>query len=361
MKGILYSCIVLMVMSLLIVACKNSDSFTNFSESSFQTSTISLYSDGYYGDTMEQPLMIEDELLLGQVIEIASKMEDYSKVDEGDLLEGLNALWLDFNNGTIIGMYEDRDYGYVGSEISLIGGPYYHLPKGLRSLVIEILKEEQLGEEEAGADIQYDADYVFDEVRSLGMKELQEEDYPALIERHREDIEMAIEKIAGKGIVLAKDPNIGQGALKMNDQQLKIIVGCYIDDVYHNVRLTGIFKDEVKWYAMDLWTEMEALSQSINRRVDSIISNEEVLPSSNPYAYIENNNDYTYLVGLGTDAVDIMLEKLYKNEENDLEAYILAIACSEILGEDLKSKTWSTGKEWYELYSDQPLEATLDH
>jgi len=300
MKHLLYVCIIIIGIGLINVGCKKGESATDLSEESFQTTRITLYLDGYYGN--------------------------------------------------------------VSLEKTEIGSPYYHLPKGLRSLVIYILKNRKVieVEEEKGAGIKYDNEYVFDEVKSIGMKQLMNNDIDAIIEMNIEGIEVAIEKIARKDVTIAEEPDISEGALKMNNQQLKILVGCYIDDVYYNARVTGVFKDEVKWHAMDLGTELEPMSQIINRRLKSIMDNEKAMFSSNPYDYIEDNKDYDYLIGLGEEALDIMLEKLRVSEENGLREYLLAIACSELLGEDIEDKRWSTGKEWYELYLGNILDDAIN-
>lgn len=357
MKHLLFVCIIIIALGLISVGCKKGESAIDLSEESFQTSSITVYSDGYYGRNMDQPLEIEDTLIINQIIEKASNINKYSVVQEDELLEGLNGLWIDFNNGTVIGMYEDVDYGNIGPEKTESGSPYYHLPKGLRSYIIDILKEKKVivVEEEPGSGIKYDDEYVFDEVKSIGMKQLMNNDTDAIIEMNIEDIEIAIEKIVGKDIVIAKEPDIAEGALKMNDQQLNIIVGYYINDVYWNARVTGVFKDEVNWYAMDIWTELEPLSQIIDRRIQLIMNNEEAMFSSNPYDYTKGNSDYEYIIGLGADTLDIMLEKLKDSEDNGLREYILAIACSELLGENIADKNWSTGKEWYALYMENIL------
>ena len=207
-------------------------------------------------------------------------------------------------------------------------------------------------EDEAGSGIKYDKEYVFNEVKSIGMKQLKDHDIKTIIDLNSQNIELAIEQIASNDIIIAEEPDISEGASRMNDQQLEIIVGCYINEVYYNARVTGVFKDEVKWYAMDLWTPLEPLSQIINRRLKSIMGNEKEIFSSNPYDYIKDNKDYDYLVGLGLDGLDIMLIKLRDSKNNGLREHLLAIACAEILGDDIESKTWSTGKEWYELYID---------
>ncbi|MDO5522135.1 MAG: hypothetical protein Q4G58_16690, partial [bacterium] len=45
-------------------------------------------------------------------------------------LDGLCEIWVDFNNGTVIGMYKDVDYGYIGDTMEPVGNPEAYLPKG---------------------------------------------------------------------------------------------------------------------------------------------------------------------------------------------------------------------------------------
>ena len=64
-------------------------------------------------------------------------------------------------------------------------------------------------------------------------------------------------------------------------------------------------------------------------------------PSSNPYDYIKgagSNEDYRYIVSQGEKSLNYMLNKFASSNKNGLEEYIMAMACSEILNENLTSK-----------------------
>lgn len=45
-----------------------------------------------------------------------------------------------------------------------------------------------------------------------------------------------------------------------------------------------------------------------------------------------------------------MLNKFANSNTNGLKEYIMAIACSEILKENVETKKWETGRSWYDNY-----------
>lgn len=100
----------------------------------------------------------------------------------------------------------------------------------------------------------------------------------------------------------------------------------------------------------------KTFEQTIEEKLNNITNpkDSKVALSSNPYDYIkgvDSREDYKYIVSGGEKSLNYMLNKFAKGNENGLEEYIMAIACSEILKENPSSKNWATGREWYENYN----------
>lgn len=131
----------LVVMAVIIV-CAFCISKKTLETRDFMTDEITIYSDGYYGRTLDQPLKITDKKEQQAVIKAACDPAKYKKVEDENELEGNNGIWVDFHNGTVIGMYPDKDYGNVGATMETTGpGSCYELPKELRKQVISLLEK----------------------------------------------------------------------------------------------------------------------------------------------------------------------------------------------------------------------------
>ena len=99
----------------------------------------------------------------------------------------------------------------------------------------------------------------------------------------------------------------------------------------------------------------KVFEQTIEKRLNNIThpKDSRASLSSNPYDYIkdgDSNEDYKYIVSQGEKSLNYMLSKFANSNDNGLEEYIMAIACSEILKEDIETKKWETGKGWYDNY-----------
>lgn len=99
----------------------------------------------------------------------------------------------------------------------------------------------------------------------------------------------------------------------------------------------------------------KTFEQTIEQKLNSIINpkNSKTSLSSNPYEYIKgmnSNEDYKFIVSQGEKSLEFMLQKFADGNEDGLEEYIMAMACSEILKEDFSSKKWDSGREWYLNY-----------
>ncbi len=78
---------------------------------------IDIYSDGYYGRTMEEPLSITDKEEIDKIIKCLTDTKGYRHIPEDKYLEGLCNVFVDFGNGCVISMYADENYGTIDSEI----------------------------------------------------------------------------------------------------------------------------------------------------------------------------------------------------------------------------------------------------
>lgn len=91
-------------------------------------------------------------------------------------------------------------------------------------------------------------------------------------------------------------------------------------------------------------------------RIDESISEaieeeSELALSSNPYDYIENNEYYKNIIGLGVSALPELEKSLVNSETNGLNEYILAIAIEEITHADVngileEEYGWENAKEF---------------
>lgn len=103
---------------------------------------IIIYSDGYYGRTLEEPLVITDAETLREIIEATLDTDEYKEVGDGEQLEGLGTIFIDYQNGTIISMYSEPNYGMISDTMQTTGATCYYVPRDLYDTVIDILKEE---------------------------------------------------------------------------------------------------------------------------------------------------------------------------------------------------------------------------
>ncbi len=63
----------------------------------------------------------------------------FRPVSDENKIDGSCGIWVDFNNGTIIGMFLTRDYGYVGDTKQYIGDACY-LPSGFNEFIRNLIK-----------------------------------------------------------------------------------------------------------------------------------------------------------------------------------------------------------------------------
>lgn len=102
-------------------------------------SEIVIYSDGYYGRTMEEPLVITDENELKEILDATLNSDEYKEVAKGEQLEGLGAIFIDYQNGAVISMYSEPNYGMISDTIQTTGATCYYVPRDLYDTVIDLL------------------------------------------------------------------------------------------------------------------------------------------------------------------------------------------------------------------------------
>lgn len=102
-------------------------------------------------------------------------------------------------------------------------------------------------------------------------------------------------------------------------------------------------------------TEMDIIQQ-IERDLEKIVNPSDVSKlSSNPNDYIKaHKNEFNNIVEQKQIALNHFLNKFAKSNKDGLEEYIMASACSKILGGKNPVNEWATGKDWYDQY----IEAT---
>ena len=103
---------------------------------------IILYSDGYYGCTLEEPLVITDAEDLKKILEATLDANAYREVEDGEQLEGLGVIFIDYQNGAVLSMYSEPNYGMISDTMQTTGATCYYVPKELHDTVIGLLKEE---------------------------------------------------------------------------------------------------------------------------------------------------------------------------------------------------------------------------
>lgn len=102
---------------------------------------VKIYSNGYYGREMDDPLVITDEETIRKLTDAITNSEEIKEVPPEERFEGINGLFVDFGNGIVISMYDDESYGNIGSEMIEHGDDVW-LPEEFHEIVVDLLKRE---------------------------------------------------------------------------------------------------------------------------------------------------------------------------------------------------------------------------
>ena len=95
-------------------------------------------------------------------------------------------------------------------------------------------------------------------------------------------------------------------------------------------------------------SEDKLIEEKLSKIVDT--NNVNVQVSSNPYDYITNSKEeYADIISM-EGSLEYMINEFAKSNEDGLKEHIMALACCDILGEDVTNKQWNSGREWYTNY-----------
>lgn len=99
---------------------------------------VSLYGEGC---AVPPTRVIEAEETVALLVEEVCRADDYRKVGRDHYLEGMNGIWVEFDNGVCISMYRNENYGTISMEKETTGKPpFYEFPKAFRETVLDLLE-----------------------------------------------------------------------------------------------------------------------------------------------------------------------------------------------------------------------------
>lgn len=141
------------VAAVLLVACSSKGGVVSQTRSAGEN-TISCINDGsvdwtgiktvyLYGDGCAVPptCTIRDEETISQLVEQVQQTGEYQEVSRSEYLEGMNGIWVEFDNGVCISMYREENYGTVSKEKETTGKPpFYRFPQEFRKTVQALLE-----------------------------------------------------------------------------------------------------------------------------------------------------------------------------------------------------------------------------
>ncbi|WP_058308223.1 hypothetical protein [Gracilibacillus massiliensis] len=89
--------------------------------------------------------------------------------------------------------------------------------------------------------------------------------------------------------------------------------------------------------------------QEIEHALTKIIGSPSA--TSNPNDYVKAHpEEFAYIVGQGELALGYFLSEFKKTSTDGLREYVMALACTEILGSLNPIDNWETGRAWYNSY-----------
>ncbi|GAS80530.1 hypothetical protein [Paenibacillus amylolyticus] len=98
-------------------------------------------------------------------------------------------------------------------------------------------------------------------------------------------------------------------------------------------------------------TEDQALSVTIESKLQQMVSDPVLLTSSNPNDYIAGNREaYDDILHTGEAGLLLLLQQLESSPDNGLKEWIMAQASTELLGEHNPVEAWHSGKDWLRKY-----------
>lgn len=91
------------------------------------------------GSAQPPSRVIQDSEEIELWIHALQQVKDYKKISKAEYREGMMNRWVRFDNGVVIGLYENENYGYIGTELDGIGTePFYRFPESFYKLVFQM-------------------------------------------------------------------------------------------------------------------------------------------------------------------------------------------------------------------------------
>ncbi|PRA08806.1 MULTISPECIES: hypothetical protein [unclassified Paenibacillus] len=98
-------------------------------------------------------------------------------------------------------------------------------------------------------------------------------------------------------------------------------------------------------------TEDQALSATIESKLQQMVSDPVLVTNSNPNDYIGGNREvYDDILNTGEEGLHLLLQQLESSPDNGLKEWIVAQASTELLGEINPVEDWHSGKDWLRQY-----------
>ena len=100
----------------------------------------------YYGGSVDEldmsnPLIVDDPEVINRIVNSIADSDEIIPVPSDEQFEGLNSVFVDFGNGTIVSMYDDVNYGCIDTEMKDYGEDVW-LPQGFHDMVMSLINEE---------------------------------------------------------------------------------------------------------------------------------------------------------------------------------------------------------------------------
>ena len=99
----------------------------------------------YYGGSVDEldmsnPLVVEDQEVITRIVNSIADSDEIIPVPSDEQFEGLNSVFVDFGNGTIVSMYDDMNYGCIDAEMKNYGEDVW-LPQEFHELIMSLINE----------------------------------------------------------------------------------------------------------------------------------------------------------------------------------------------------------------------------
>ncbi|MBR0091367.1 MAG: hypothetical protein IJP92_06690 [Lachnospiraceae bacterium] len=101
---------------------------------------ITIYHGGSLDELdMSSPLVVEDTEIINNIVNSIADSDEIQPVPSDEQFEGLNSVFVEFGNGVIVSMYDDINYGCIGTEMKEDGD--VRLPQEFHELIMSLINE----------------------------------------------------------------------------------------------------------------------------------------------------------------------------------------------------------------------------